>query len=118
MSDTPRYCTDLDNCTFGDCPSAFCDRDKKMFPVGDTPRTDAARLDERDPAMAIASECAKLERELTAAQAEIARLKAGGCARVKRLEEAGGALADSFPRTHPQHDELMNQWTKTKEAKP
>jgi hypothetical protein len=32
--------------------------------VSDTPRTDRARLDEHDPAVAVAIECSKLEREL------------------------------------------------------
>jgi hypothetical protein len=35
--------------------------------IGDTPRTDAARHDEHDPYMAVASECAKLELELNVA---------------------------------------------------
>lgn len=43
-----------------------------------TPRTDAARHNENDPYMAIASECSKLERELNAVND-----------RIKRLEEAG-----------------------------
>jgi len=69
--------------------------------VSDTPRTDRARLDEHDPAVAVASECSKLERELTAANR-----------RIKRLEEAGDALANNHnPFT-------FIDWTKAKEAKP
>jgi len=68
--------------------------------VSDTPRTDRARLDEHDPAVAVASECSKLERELTAANR-----------RIKRLEEAGDALANNHnPFT-------FIDWTKAKEAK-
>ena len=69
--------------------------------MSDTPRTDRARLDEHDPAVAVASECSKLERELTAANR-----------RIKRLEEAGDALANNHnPFT-------FIDWTKAKEAKP
>jgi hypothetical protein len=58
-------------------------------------------LDEHDPAVAVASECSKLERELTAANR-----------RIKRLEEAGDALANNHnPFT-------FIDWTKAKEAKP
>ena len=39
--------------------------------MSETPRTDRARLDEYDPAVAVASECSKLERELTAANERI-----------------------------------------------
>jgi len=46
--------------------------------MSDTPRTDRARLDEHDPAVAVASECSKLERELTAANRRISRLKTAG----------------------------------------
>jgi hypothetical protein len=42
--------------------------------VSDTPRTDRARLDEHDPAVAVASECSKLERELTSANERISKL--------------------------------------------
>ena len=38
--------------------------------MSDTPRTDRARLDEHDPAVAVASECSKLERELNAVTKE------------------------------------------------
>ena len=44
-------------------------------------------LDEHDPACAVSHLCRQLERELTAAQAEIARLKAGGCARDQRTTQ-------------------------------
>ena len=43
--------------------------------MSDTPRTDRARLDEHDPAVAVASECSKLERELNAANDRIKRLE-------------------------------------------
>ena len=43
--------------------------------MSDTPRTDRARLDEHDPAVAVASECSKLERELNAANRRIKRLE-------------------------------------------
>lgn len=51
--------------------------------MSNTPRTDRARLDEHDPAVAVASECSKLERELTAAND-----------RIKRLEELGNELRE------------------------
>ena len=44
--------------------------------MSDTPRTDRARLDEHDPAVAVASECSKLERELNAANKRIKELEA------------------------------------------
>jgi predicted nucleic acid-binding Zn-ribbon protein len=44
--------------------------------VSETPRTDRARLDEHDPAVAVASECSKLERELNAANKRIKELEA------------------------------------------
>jgi len=43
--------------------------------MSDTPRTDAARWDDNDPYEAMAHECSKMERELTAARAEIERLR-------------------------------------------
>jgi hypothetical protein len=49
--------------------------------VSDTPRTDRARLDEHDPAVAVASECSKLECQLNAANE-----------RIKRLEQENDAL--------------------------
>ncbi len=68
--------------------------------MSDTPRTDRARLDEHDPAVAVASECSKLERELTAANQ-----------RIKRLEDAGDVLANNHnPFT-------FIDWHKAKEAK-
>lgn len=42
--------------------------------MSETPRTDRARLDEHDPAVAVASECSKLERELNAANERISKL--------------------------------------------
>ncbi len=49
--------------------------------MSDTPRTDRARLDEHDPAVAVASECSKLECQLNAANE-----------RIKRLEQENDAL--------------------------
>ena len=43
--------------------------------MSNTPRTDAARQDEHDPYMAVASECAKLELELNTANDRIKRLE-------------------------------------------
>lgn len=43
--------------------------------MSETPRTDAARQDEHDPYMAIASECSKMEKELNAASQRIKRLE-------------------------------------------
>ena len=51
--------------------------------MSDTPRTDAARQDEHDPYMAVASECAKLEPELNVAND-----------RIHRLEELGNELRE------------------------
>ena len=46
-----------------------------------TPRTDAARQDQHDPYMAVASECAKLERELN----DMKRIAAGRLGYIQRL---------------------------------
>jgi hypothetical protein len=82
--------------------------------VSKTPRTDRARLDEHDPAVAVASECSKLERELTAANE-----------RIKRLEEAGNQMElvlisfqifSDFRKSDSIRATL--NWNKTKEAKP
>jgi hypothetical protein len=81
--------------------------------VSDTPRTDRARLDEHDPAVAVASECSKLECELNAANR-----------RIKRLEEAGDAVEERLGcgcgcggpcRACRSASE---NWFKAKEAKP
>jgi hypothetical protein len=84
--------------------------------MSETPRTDRARLDEHDPAVAVASECSKLERELNAANR-----------RIKRLEEALGCVVVDCNHLHHrkkhQHrsgepcpvEELIR---KAKEAKP
>jgi len=79
--------------------------------VSETPRTDRARLDEHDPAVAVASECSKLERELNAAND-----------RIKRLEEAGNALLWYFcPKNTGDisflQSEAIKQWNKAKEDK-
>ncbi len=81
--------------------------------MSDTPRTDRARLDEHDPAVAVASECSKLECELNAANR-----------RIKRLEEAGDAVEERLGcgcgcggpcRACRSASE---NWFKAKEAKP
>ena len=79
--------------------------------MSETPRTDRARLDEHDPAVAVASECSKLERELNAAND-----------RIKRLEEAGNALLWYFcPKNTGDisflQSEAIKQWNKAKEDK-
>ena len=72
--------------------------------VTDTPRTYAAMHDEHDPYIAVASECAKLERELNGSNKIIRQqqlldeenlmLKE----RIKRLEEVGDVLFEnSYP---------------------
>ena len=106
--------------------------------MSETPRTDAARQDEHDPYMAVASECSKMEKELNAASNRIKRLEAvtndphalwtnwlrgdvklpvgiGDVRehqdRIKRLEEAGDMLS--------QNNGAMGQqmWNKAKEDK-
>lgn len=56
--------------------------------MSETPRTDAARQDEHDPYMAIASECSKMEKELNAANVEIERLTAKVAQLYEGAEEA------------------------------
>ena len=73
--------------------------------MSDTPRTDRARLHEHDPAVAVASECSKLERELTAANQ-----------RIKRLEDAGDAMAKDFAHFWTDRNPVRD-WPKSKEAK-
>lgn len=70
-----------------------------------TPRTDAARHNENDPYMAIASECSKLERELNAANQ-----------RIKRLEEAGDEAIHNA--AHGREDDALEIWRKAMEKKP
>jgi predicted nucleic acid-binding Zn-ribbon protein len=115
--------------------------------VSDTPRTDRARLDEHDPAVAVASECSKLERELTATNArynslqlqcyeqrkEINRLNE----HVTELENRLRALWDKLEYERKHYMEQIrrleeagdalannhnpftfNDWRKAKEAKP
>lgn len=91
--------------------------------MSDTPRTDAARQDENDPYMAVASECSKLERELNAANAEIeekhkdvvwlATEKAKLENYVMRLEEWG-----DYMRSKSNNEWWCENWDKAKEAKP
>ena len=82
--------------------------------MSETPRTDRARLDEHDPAVAVASECSKLERELDAANE-----------RIKRLEDAGDALCENSnpsrwdsPSDAARKLTEQSNWIKAKEAKP
>jgi hypothetical protein len=104
-----------------------------------TPRTDAARQDEHDPYMAVAAECAKMEKELTECDDLIRRLNdviydphalwanwlrgdvklpegIGDVreyqARIQRLEEAGDAHLEWVPVS------FQAAWRKAKEAKP
>ena len=89
--------------------------------MSETPRTDRARLDEHDPAVAVASECSKLERELNAANAEIERLTnkvaqlyegaEEAKQRIKRLDETLEAVTDKI-------DNAWGIYMKFKEAKP
>jgi len=74
--------------------------------MSETPRTDRARLDEHDPAVAVASECSKLERELNAAQQ-----------RIKRLEAAGDEMCSEFKAFCPLGSKTRDKWRKAKEAK-
>jgi hypothetical protein len=87
-----------------------------------TPRTDAARQDEHDPHMAVASECSKLEKELAAASKErddalmmlgMYRMKSDEQKkRIKRLEEAGDeAILNSYL------PDRLAVWNKAKEGK-
>ena len=73
--------------------------------MSDTPRTDRARLDEHDPAVAVASECSKLERELNAANR-----------RISRLVQAGDCLLSH--RNSTDYHEKVREWDKAKKDKP
>jgi 3-deoxy-D-arabino-heptulosonate 7-phosphate (DAHP) synthase class II len=73
--------------------------------VSETPRTDRARLDEHDPAVSVASECSKLERELTAANR-----------RISRLVQAGDCLLSH--RNSTDYHEKLREWDKAKQDKP
>jgi len=77
--------------------------------MSETPRTDRARLDEHDPAVAVASECSKLERELNAANE-----------RIKQLEESENRMLNWLTEDCPESvkKQLSNAWMKSKEAKP
>jgi DNA-binding HxlR family transcriptional regulator len=84
--------------------------------VSDTPRTDRARLDEHDPAVAVASECSKLERELNAANEMFRKLNIHALNltdRIRRLEEAGDLMVQHFYTDEPRSE----MWEKAKEAK-
>jgi hypothetical protein len=109
----------------------------------DTPRTDAARHDEHDPYMAVASECAKLELELNVANDRIKQLELVindphalwlnwlrgtvtlpvgiGDVRqyqehINRLEEAGDKLLPGAAAALMLSE--IEAWRKAKEAKP
>lgn len=75
--------------------------------MSDIPRTDAARHDKRHPYMAVASECAKLERELNAANE-----------RIKWLEEAIVNERNKYNLLADDVRAVIKAWTKAKEAKP
>ena len=77
--------------------------------MSETPRTDRARLDEHDPAVAVASECSKLERELNAANDRIKLLKITGDELLEWLKD--GTISDSNYRL------LANAWQRAKENK-
>ena len=99
--------------------------------MSDTPRTDAAMHDEHDPYIAVASECAKLERKLNGSNKIIRQqqlldeenlmLKE----RIKRLEDAGDVLFENsypsmwdLPSAADQKLTDQSNWLKAKEAKP
>lgn len=85
--------------------------------MSDTPRTDAhIKGLRRDPEVSGCDRtlnlCRQLERELTAAQAEIARLKAGGCARDQRTTQfCGEAL-----KLYEENAKLLNRIGRLEEA--
>lgn len=109
-----------------------------------TPRTDAARQDEHDPYMAIAAECAKMEKELTECDDLIKRLEdvvndphalwtnwlRGNVKlpvgigdvreyqdRIKRLEEAGDKIVEAGWSVQDWSG-MCVVWAKAKEDKP
>jgi hypothetical protein len=87
--------------------------------VSETPRTDRARLDEHDPAVAVASECSKLERELNRAVSMYRKLDIHTLNlvdRIIRLEAAGDAMERLLP-DGTICDRAANLWRKAKEAK-
>lgn len=92
--------------------------------MSETPRTDRARLDEHDPAVAVASECSKLERELNAANRRIKRLEEAGDELSKLLgfsvgndEDVEWACSLRFQNL-ARCDRAISEWAKAKEAKP
>ena len=87
--------------------------------MSETPRTDRARLDEHDPAVAVASECSKLERELNRAVSMYRKLDIHTLNlvdRIIRLEAAGDAMERLLP-DGTICDRAANLWRKAKEAK-
>ena len=88
--------------------------------MSETPRTDRARLDEHDPAVAVASECSKLERELNRACEMYRKLDIHALNlvdRIRRLEEAGDMMEKLLPEGSI-CDKAAIRWTKAREAKP
>ena len=92
-----------------------------------TPRTDAARHNENDPYMAIASECSKLERELNAANDRIKRLEKAVDAYRKAYTPDGHVAPHDCFATGPKTGNLWQDYLtcpgcwaelKAKEAKP
>ncbi len=69
-----------------------------MSTPSDTPRTEAAILDEYDPVTAVAHTCRQLERELTAANYRIAK-----------LESIGSGLLD-YALTESDKDPCVMEW--------
>jgi hypothetical protein len=88
--------------------------------VSETPRTDRARLDEHDPAVAVASECSKLERELNRACEMYRKLDIHALNlvdRIRRLEEAGDKMFWTLDAEET-GSVGKEMWRKAKEAKP
>jgi hypothetical protein len=74
--------------------------------VSDTPRTDAAYFKPGATMYDLAGEMKRMERELNAANE-----------RIKRLEEAGDAMAKDFAHFWTDRNSVRD-WPKAKEAKP
>ena len=62
--------------------------------MSETPRTDAARQDEHDPYMAVASECSKMEKELNAANKLIQEIEKSGVYEGRPINTYTGAKED------------------------
>ncbi len=74
--------------------------------MSDTPRTDAAYFKPGATMYDLAGEMKRMERELNAANE-----------RIKRLEEAGDAMAKDFAHFWTDRNSVRD-WPKAKEAKP